>query len=151
MSCFVYVNNSRLTDMRCNGRCSRNSKQKTREGCGCPKFSAGRVFPTNFDAAGKFLPDFLGARIAIPAKLSGKENGCWKWAVPSGMLLDLFLRDRHSLLEFSLIKPIFCATFVLRKCSSKHFKTKDICITHAGFLEIDSRECFDARGFDSVA
>ena len=38
-------------------------------------------FPANFDAAGKFFPDFLAARNAIPAKvwaLSGKENGCWK-------------------------------------------------------------------------
>ena len=40
-----------------------------------------KCFPANFDAAGKFLTNFLAARNAIPAKVwafSGKENGCWK-------------------------------------------------------------------------
>ena len=38
-------------------------------------------FPANFDAAGKWFPDFPAVRNAIPAKVSafsGKENGCWK-------------------------------------------------------------------------
>ena len=38
-------------------------------------------FPANFDAAGKFFPDFPAARNAMHAKvwaLSGNENGCWK-------------------------------------------------------------------------
>ena len=43
--------------------------QKTREGCGCPKFIAGRVFRQIFDTAGEFFPDFPAARSAIPAKL----------------------------------------------------------------------------------
>ena len=57
------------------------SNQKTREGCGCPKLLAGKVFPANFDAAAKFFTDVPAARNAIPAKVwtfSGKENSCWK-------------------------------------------------------------------------
>ena len=55
--------------------------QITREGYGCPKFFAGKVFPASFDAAGKFFTDFPAARNAIPAKVCGifrqgtSENG----------------------------------------------------------------------------
>ena len=49
----------------------------------------------------KTIPRFPAARNAIPAKvwtLSGKETAAGKLAAPAGMLLDLLLRDRHSLL-----------------------------------------------------
>ena len=50
--------------------------QKTREGRGCPKAPCWKGFPANFNAAGKFFPDFPAARHALPAKvwsLSSKE------------------------------------------------------------------------------
>ena len=40
----------------------KNKNQKTREGCGCPKFLGGRVFQQNFDASGKWFPDFPAAQ-----------------------------------------------------------------------------------------
>ena len=45
------------------------------------KIPCWKGFPANFDAAGKWFPDFPAAQNAIPTKvwaLSGKENGCWK-------------------------------------------------------------------------
>ena len=55
--------------------------QKTREGCGCPKFLAGKVFRQISTLLENSSPIFPAAQNAIPAKVwafSGKDNGCWK-------------------------------------------------------------------------
>ena len=62
-----------------------------------------KSFPANLDAAGKVLADFPAARNAIPAKVWAfptRKMAAGKLAAPAGTLLDFFLRDRHSLLEF---------------------------------------------------
>ena len=42
------------------------SDQKSREGCGCPKFLAGRGSPADVDAAGKHFPDIPGSTRCYP-------------------------------------------------------------------------------------
>ena len=68
-----------------------NSIQKTREGCGCPKFLAGRVFRQISMLLKKFFPDFAAAPNAVPAKVGlppATKFAAGKPAPPSGMLLD---------------------------------------------------------------
>ena len=63
------------------------NNQKTREGCGCQRFAAGKVFRQISDAAGKLFTDFLAAHNDIPEKVwafSGKEIGCWKIGLAFG-------------------------------------------------------------------
>ena len=104
-----------------------DSKKKTREGCGCPKFFAGRfpwLISTLLESSSLIFRQHVLLSLPRFGHLSGKENGCWQWAVPSGMLLDFLLRDRHSLLELFWSKPFFRANFVLQKCGSKELQDK---------------------------
>ena len=73
--------------------------QKAREGCGNPKFLAGRV-SRQFST----LLEFPAARHAIPAKvwaIRARKTAAGKSAPPSVTPLDFLLQDGHSLLEFS--------------------------------------------------
>ena len=77
--------------------------QKTREGCGCPKFPAGKGFPAKFDTAGKYSPIFRQREmLSLPrfGHFPARKMAAGKLAAPAGTLLDFLLRDRHSLLEF---------------------------------------------------
>ena len=53
------------------------SDQKTQEGCGCPKFLAGKGFPANFDAAGKFFTDFRQHEMLSLPKSGIFRQGKW--------------------------------------------------------------------------
>ena len=75
--------------------------QKTREGCGCPKFAAGKVFRQILTLLENYSPIvrqhkmlFLSRHFPVRKMAAGKS------ASPSGTLLDFLLRDRQSLLEF---------------------------------------------------
>ena len=48
--------------------------QKTREGCACPKFLAGKSFRANFDAAGKLLTAKLRREKLPLSRSSGKRK-----------------------------------------------------------------------------
>ena len=76
---------------RCTERRREKRTQKTREGCGCPKFLAGRGFQQDLYAAGKFFPDSPEAQNAIPAKV---------WALSSKA--KWLLEDEPRLRELSL-------------------------------------------------
>ena len=67
---------------------------KTREGCGCRKVLAGKVFRQFFDAAGKCFPDFPAAEMLSPPRFGhfpARRMATGKSAPPSGTLLDFLL------------------------------------------------------------
>ena len=74
--------------------------QKTREGCGCPKFFAGKVFR---QISTLLENDSLIFRqremLSLPrfGHFPARQMAAGKPAPPSGTLLDFLLRDRHSL------------------------------------------------------
>ena len=70
---------------------------------------------------------------------------------PLGMLVDFSSETATAFSSFFSSNLIFVPLSFCESAALNNFRTNDICITHAGFLEIDSRECFDARGFDSIA
>ena len=61
-------------------------------------------FSGNFEAAGKFFPDSPAARNALPrfGLFLARTVAAGPSVLPSGTLLDLLLRDCHSLLDFFL-------------------------------------------------
>ena len=78
--------------------------QKTREGCGCPKFVAGRVFRQISTLLEKYSLIFRQLEmLSLPrfGHSPARKMAAGKSGPPSGMLLDFLLRDRHSLREFS--------------------------------------------------
>ena len=80
--------------------------QKTREGCGCPKFLAAKVFGQISTLLENSSPIFRQHEILSLARFGhfpARKTAAGKLAAPSGTLLDFLLRDRHNLLEF------FCA------------------------------------------
>ena len=83
--------------------------QKTREGCGCPKFLAGKVFGQISTLLENSLPIFRQHEmLSLPrfGHFPARKTAAGKLAAPSGMLLDFLLRDRHSLLEFFWIETM---------------------------------------------
>ena len=77
--------------------------QKTREGCGCPKFPAGKVFRQISTLLENDSPIFRQREmLSLPrfGHFPARKTAAGKLAVPAGTLLDFLLRDRHSLLEF---------------------------------------------------
>ena len=77
--------------------------QKTREGCGCPKFLAGKVFRQMSTLLETYSPIFRKHEmLSLPrfGHFSARKTAAGKLAAPSGTLLDFLLRDCHSLLEF---------------------------------------------------
>ena len=78
--------------------------RKTREGCGCPKLVAGRVFRQSSTLLENYSPIFRQREmLSLPrfGHFPARKMAAGKSAPPSGTLLDFLLRDRHSLLEFS--------------------------------------------------
>ena len=76
--------------------------QKTREGCGCPKFLAGRVFWQISTLLENSSPPFREHdMLSLPrfGHFSARKMTVGKLAPPSGTLpvLDLLLRNRRSL------------------------------------------------------
>ena len=77
--------------------------QKTREGCGCPKFLAGKVFRQISTLLENSSPIFRQHEmLSLPRSghFPARKTAAGKLAAPAGTLLDFLLRDRHSLLEF---------------------------------------------------
>ena len=77
--------------------------QKTREGCGCPKFAAGKVSRQISTLLENDFPSFRQREMLSLPRLGhfpARRTAAGKLAAPAGMLLDFLLRDRHSLLEF---------------------------------------------------
>ena len=82
--------------------------QKTREGCGCPKFLAGKVFRQISTLLENYSPIFRQHEMpSLPrfGHFPATKMAAGKSAPPSGTLLDFLLRDRHSLLEFFWYSP----------------------------------------------
>ena len=80
--------------------------QKTREGCGCPKFVAGKVFRQISTLLENYSQIFRQREmLSLPrfGHFPARKMAAGKSAPPSGTLLDFLLQDRHSLLEFSLV------------------------------------------------
>ena len=78
--------------------------QKTQEGCGCPKFLAGKVFGQISTLLENYSLIFRQHKmLSLPrfGHFPARKMAAGKSAPPSGTLLDFHLRDRHSLLEFS--------------------------------------------------
>ena len=78
------------------------NNQKTREGCGCPKFPAGKVFRQISTLLENDSPIFRQREmLSLPrfAQFPARKTAARKLAAPAGTLLDFLLRDRHSLLE----------------------------------------------------
>ena len=76
--------------------------QKTREGCGCPKFHAGKVFRQISTLLENDSPIFRQREmLSLPrfGHFPARKTAAGKLAAPAGTLLDFLLRDRHSLLE----------------------------------------------------
>ena len=68
--------------------------QKTREGCGCPKFLAGKVFRQSSKLLDNYSPIFRQHEIlSLPAfgQFPERKMAAGKSAPPSGMLLDFLL------------------------------------------------------------
>ena len=85
------------------GRGYRTQFQKTREGCGCQKFLAGKVFGQISTLLENSSPIFRQHEmLSLPrfGHFPARKTAAGKLAAPSGTLLDFRLRDRHSLLEF---------------------------------------------------
>ena len=77
--------------------------QKTREGCGCPKFPAGKVFLQISMLLENDSPIFRQCKmLSLPrfGHFPARKTAAGKLAAPAGTLLDFFHWDRHSLLEF---------------------------------------------------
>ena len=77
--------------------------QKTREGCGCPKFLAGKVFRQISTLLEDNSPIFWQREmLSLPrfGHFPARRTAAGKLAAPAGTLLDFLLRDLHSLLEF---------------------------------------------------
>ena len=77
--------------------------QKTREGCGCRKFLAGKVFGQILTLLENSSPIFRQHEmLSLPrfGHFPARKTAAGKLAAPSGTLLDFLLRDRHSFLEF---------------------------------------------------
>ena len=92
--------------------------QKTREGCGCPKFLAGKVFRQISTLLENSSPIFRQHEmLSLPwfGHFPARKTAAGKLAAPSGTLLDFLLRDRHS---FLLLSP-FCGTLVRSEGLSK--------------------------------
>ena len=78
--------------------------QKTREGCGCLKSVAGKVFQQISTLLENYSLIFRQREtLSLPRSVHfpARKMAAGKSAPPSGTLLDFLLRDRHSLLEFS--------------------------------------------------
>ena len=76
--------------------------QKTREGCGCRKFLAGRVFRQVLTLLENYSPIFQQHEMLSQPRFGhfpARKMAAGKSAPPSGTLLEFLLRDRHSLLE----------------------------------------------------
>ena len=77
--------------------------QKTREGCGCPKCPAGKIFRQISTLLENDSPIFRQREmLSLPrfGHFPARKTAAGKLAAPAGTLLDFLLRDRHSLLEF---------------------------------------------------
>ena len=77
--------------------------QKPREGCGCPKFPAGKVFRQISTLLENDSPIFRQREmLSLPrfGHFPARKTAAGKLAAPAGTLLEFLLRDRHSLLEF---------------------------------------------------
>ena len=75
--------------------------QKTREGCGCPKFLAGKVFRQISTQLENSSPIFRQHEmLSLPrfGHFPARKTAAGKLAAPSATLLDFLLRDRHSFL-----------------------------------------------------
>ena len=73
--------------------------QKTREGCGCRKFLAGKVFGQFSTLLENSPPIFRQHKmISLPrfGHFPASKTAAGKLAAPSGTLLDFLLRDRHT-------------------------------------------------------
>ena len=71
--------------------------QKTREGCGCPKFLAGKVFGQISTLLENSSPIFRQHEmLSLPrfGHFPARKTAAGKLAAPSGTLLDFLLRDR---------------------------------------------------------
>ena len=128
-----------------------NSNQKTREGCGCPKFFAGRcLFLAKLRRCWKIPPQFQAPHNAILAKVLGTFFYGSMASAGNRLCLRefswIFSSPQPSRVFLLFVRLLFCKSAALN-----NFRTNDICIRHAGLLEINSRECFDATGFDSIA
>ena len=77
--------------------------QKTREGCGCPKFLAGKVFGQISTLLENSSPTFRQHKIMLSLPRFGhfpaRKTAAGKLAAAAGTLLDFLLWDRQSLLE----------------------------------------------------
>ena len=74
--------------------------QNTREGCGCPRFLAGRVCWQISTLLENSSPIFRQHEVlSLPrfGHFPARKTAAGKLAAPSGTLLDFLLRDRHSL------------------------------------------------------
>ena len=77
--------------------------QKTREGCGCPKFPAGKVFRQISTLLESDSPIFRQREmLSLPrfGHFPARKTAAGKLAAPAGTLLDFLLQDRHCVLEF---------------------------------------------------
>ena len=73
--------------------------QKTREGCGCPKFVAGKVLRQISTLLENYCPIFRQREmLCLPrfGHFPARKMAAGKSAPPSGTLLDFLLRDRHA-------------------------------------------------------
>ena len=77
--------------------------QKTREGCGCPKLLAGKVFRQISTLLENYSPIFWQHEMLSMPRFGlfpARKMAAGKSAPPSGTLLDFLLWDCHSLREF---------------------------------------------------
>ena len=87
---------------------NRSVFQKAREGCGCPKFLAGKVFWQIATLLENASPIFRQREmLSLPrfGHFPARKTAAGKLAAPAGTQLDFLLRDRHSLLEFFCCDP----------------------------------------------
>ena len=94
-----------------------------REGCGCPKFLAGKVLRQISTLLKNYSPIFRQHEMLSLSRfghLPATKMAAGKSAPPSGTLLDFLLRDRHSLQLSFFFDP---TTRLLRRVLRRVLKT----------------------------
>ena len=126
-----------------------NSNQKTREGCSCPK-----LFPRRFSRQISTLLESSSLIFRQCVLLSLPRFGhcpVRKMAAGNGPCLRacswIFSSETATaFLSFSDQNYFFMPILFCESAALNSFSTKDVCITHAGFLEVDSQESFLMQG-----
>ena len=95
-----------------------NNNQKTREGCGCPKFLAGKVLRkilTLLENSSPIVRQHEMLSLPRFGHFPARKTAAGKFAAPSGTLLDFLLRD-SAILVSSNVRSLHTLRVFLRFC-----------------------------------